>query len=136
MAIHPMHPDDRAWVAQSLGRALERARQFGDPPTSVRPSLEALDAMWAAGLDDDANANELINLVGIAIGQHLADALALDWVAVIDEYGTDVGVHGEPGNVVICPTSLVAKRWEHRETPFVAETVAALIADVGRLRAR
>ncbi len=134
MGVQPLHPDDETWIAESLVRATERAREHGDPPTSARPSLEALDAMWAAGLGDPAQANELINRVGLAIGQHLVDQLGFAWVAVSDEYGTDVGVYGQPGDVVICPTSLVAKRWERKQAPFVVETVAAIIADIERLR--
>ncbi len=135
MAVQSLHSDDQAWIADSLVRATERARQYGDPPTSTRPSLEALDAMWTAGLGDPAQANELINLVGLAIGQHLVETLDFAWVAVADEHGTDVGVYGQPGDIVICPTALVAKRWERKQAPFVVETVAAIVADIERVRA-
>jgi hypothetical protein len=122
MAVHPLAAADAEWVRATLARANELA--------GGALSLPALDAMWADGLARGHDANDLINLVGVAIGQHLVDAVGLEWCAVVDEYGNDLGVHGGPADAVVCPTSLVAKRWESRETDWITATVTAMVADL------
>jgi hypothetical protein len=137
--IRPLGELDIAWVNEQLERATVLARKHGDPPTSQRPSLAALDAMWAeaiATLDhsDGDGANAIINLVGVGIGQHLVDELGLSWSVCEDEYGTDLAVHGEPGNVIVTPTSFVAKRWDTKTSTFVVEVIPRMIDDIRRMR--
>ena len=120
-----------------LERATALARTHGDPAGSKQPSLAALDTMWAvavATITDDIGANAIINLVGVGVGQHLVTELGLEWSVVIDEYGTDLAVTGQPGNIIVTPTSLVAKRWESKTSTFVVATVNALVTDLRRMR--
>ena len=137
MAIHPLKDSDAEWVQGMLERATALARKHGDPPTSKQPSLAALDAMWAvaiATVTDEIGANAIINLVGVGVGQHLVAELGLEWAVVVDEYGTDLAVTGQPGNIVVTPTSFVAKRWDSKTPTFVVATINAMVADLRRMR--
>lgn len=108
----------------------------GDDEALARPTLAGLDGLWATWCSalresgDDPNA--LINMVGIALGQHLVDALGLVWVIATDEFGTELAVHGERNDVLVYPCNLVAKRWQSGEAEFVAEVGAALLQDTAR----
>ena len=58
------------------------------------------------------------------------DDLGLAWVVATDEHGTEIAVHGEPGDVLIYPTNLVAKRWTSGEDRFIEPLFAAMRADL------
>ncbi|HEX6699183.1 MAG TPA: DUF3806 domain-containing protein [Gaiellaceae bacterium] len=89
-------------------------------------TAEALDELWdlvlAEGSDDP---NVVINLVGLALGQLLVDRFGLAWVALTDEYGTEIAVRG-PSNFTVFPTNFVAKRYESGERGFIAPFVDAV----------
>lgn|SRR5690349_19075 len=132
---------ERAWIADNLAKATVMATKYGgDAEGLARPTLAGLDGLWAAmgaalraaGKDP----NPLINLVGIAFGQHLVDAVGLEWVVATDEYGTELAVHGEPNHVLIYPCNLVAKRWESRDTGFLARIGAEIVRDINAARGR
>jgi hypothetical protein len=128
-----------AWIADNLARATAMAKKYGgDEDTLDRPTLAGLDGLWsrwcAALRESDGDPNPLINMVGIALGQHLVDALGLEWVIATDDAGTELAVHGEPNDVMIYPCNLVGKRWQSRETVFVAAMGASLIRDVTAIR--
>src|SRR5262245_56372508 len=40
------------------------------------------------------------------------------WVVVTDEHGTDIAVHGAPGDVLVFPTSVIGKRIAGGESCF------------------
>lgn len=83
-------------------------------------SAERLDDLWATLLNEEpADPNPAINMVGLAFGQLLADRLGLSWVALTDEYGTEIAVCGR-ANFTVFPTNFIAKRYEQRETNFIA----------------
>lgn len=133
--------NELAWIAENLARATAMAHKYGgDAEALARPTLGGLDQLWAtwtASLREQAqDPNPLINMVGIALGQHLVDTLGLRWVIASDEYGTELAVHGEPGNVLVFPCNLVAKRWQSGETTFIARVGAELARDISALRAR
>ena len=110
----------------------------GDGEALVRPTLAGLDGLWAtwcsAVRESGDDPNPLINMVGIALGQHLIDALGLVWVIATDEFGTELAVHGEQNDVLIYPCNLVAKRWQSGETEFVSRVAAELVRDISGLR--
>lgn len=130
---------ERAWIADNLARATAMAKKYGgDEETLARPTLQGLDGVWvtwqAALRKSGDDPNPLINMIGIAFGQHLVDALGLEWVIATDEYGTQLAVHGEPNNVLVYPCNLVAKRWESREPAFLAKVGAQMVRDVNAVR--
>lgn len=77
----------------------------------------------------------MINALGMALGQYLVDRLGLDWKLVEDEYGTEVAVHGQPGDVLVFPPNLVAKRLETRTVGFFEPVAGQIERQLGELRA-
>src|SRR5262245_55438096 len=130
---------ERDWIAANVGLALAMARPYGgDSETTTAPTLPALDLVWdiqgAMIRDERTDPNPLINMVGLAFGQRLVDELGLEWAVVTDEYGTEIAVHGEPGDILVFPTNLVAKRWESGEASFLAKLYPKMRDDILRLR--
>jgi hypothetical protein len=130
---------EHAWIADNLSRALTMAKKYGgDAEAATRPTLAGLDGLWStwtvALRESGQNPNALINMVGVAFGQHLVDELGLSWVIASDEHGTDLAVHGPQGNVLVFPCNLVAKRWQSGESEFVARVGAEMIRDIRRMR--
>ncbi|HEY1817795.1 MAG TPA: DUF3806 domain-containing protein [Kofleriaceae bacterium] len=125
-----------AWIADNLTRATAMAKKYGGDAKELA-ALDALWATWSAALrKSGGDPNPLINMVGVAFGQHLVDTAGLAWVLASDEHGTDLAVHGEPGSVLVYPCNFVAKRWQSGETEFFARTGAQLVADIKRIRGR
>jgi hypothetical protein len=136
--IEALGDGERKWIEAHLGIARSFVGSFaGIEPTGERPALHDLDAAWSAWLPqwERHDPNHIINAVGIAIGEHLIAALDLRWVVATDEYGTELAVHGEPGNVIVYPANLVAKRFESRTAGFIAPLVSQMVEDIRRVRA-
>jgi Domain of unknown function (DUF3806) len=101
------------------------------------PSLAALDRVVAAWLDDDSSGvdiNTVVNGIGIAFGQHLADLAQLDWVIAIDANGSDLALLGQPGDIVIFPANTIAKRLAAGQRGFIQELSAELLGAVEQRR--
>jgi hypothetical protein len=134
--IEPLNEKEKAWINKQVESAASFIERFS-PIDSARPlTLGALDrafAIWLAS--NPANPeliNEAINSVGMAFGQALVDGIGLKWVVATDDRGTDLAVHGLPGNgdVLIYPANFVAKRWERRETGFLEDAYQRIVSDI------
>ena len=129
-----------AWVDENVARARELVATTA---RSLRPderlSPEGLDAAWSewiAGWRIGEDPNPVINALGLALGKYLVDRLELSWKVVTDEYGTEIAIHGQPGDIFIFPTNLVAKRFESRTTGFFVPVAAEIETSVTKLRGR
>jgi hypothetical protein len=60
----------------------------------------------------------MINAFGIGFGQYLVDNNNLEWKIVQDEFGTEIAVYRTPGDILLFPPNLVAKRYEKEEIEF------------------
>lgn len=123
--------------SQWRGQQLEAARQLGERyggASEMPPSLATLDAVVVAWFADHAedrpDVNDLVNAVGVALGHHLVKATGLAWVMATDEAGTEIAVHGDPNDVLVYPTNLIAKRIVTGETGFVEPAFDELVARV------
>jgi hypothetical protein len=99
----------------------------------------ALDAAWAAWLaqwrSGEEDPNPAVNMFGLALGQYLVDHLGLSWKVVQDQHGTEIAVHGQPGDILVFPPNLVAKRLESRTTGFFVPVSAGIEEQVANVRA-
>jgi hypothetical protein len=70
----------------------------------------------------DYDVNATINIIGIRFGQFLVDELGFRWTIATDGDASDLAVLALPGrgDVVVYPANFVAKRWEKRESNFLA----------------
>ena len=137
--FEPINESERAWVADNVAKACAFAKKYGgDPETCQSASLAALDHVWCLFTDNlretGTDPNHVINMVGLAFGHHLATACDLSWVVATDEQGTEIALHAQPGDILIYPTNLVAKRWIARDGAFMEKLFVQMEADIARMR--
>lgn len=127
-----------AWIAENLDAARSLVVRYASKAEgALEPSrLDAAVTGWSSGRDpkQKIEPNALVNALGLAFGQFLVDTLGMSWAVVSDEHGTDIAVHSSPGDILIFPTSAVAKRVESGEFPFFEDLYRQMAADIGRLR--
>ena len=113
---------ERAWVDDNVAAARRYVEDAGHPAAGALLDPAALDAAWAFWLQgwpaDQEDPNLVINALGLAFGQYLVEHLDLAWKVVEDEFGTEIAVHGDPGDILVFPANLVAKRLETRTVGF------------------
>ena len=82
--------------------------------------------------------NGTINIIGVQFGQFLVDAVGFRWVVASDKQGTDLAILALPGqgDVLVYPANFVAKRWERRETDFLARSFDAIREQVKEVAAK
>lgn len=68
----------------------------------------------------------MVQAIGFAFGIHLCDRWQMSWVTATDPWGTDIAVHGEPGNVLLFPTDFVSERHPERQPLPLREASARL----------
>jgi hypothetical protein len=139
--IEPLNQAEQEWIAENLRAANSFVKRYctNDNGDDL-PASAALDKAWAAWLrhweskpqESREDPNPTINAVGIALGQHLATALGLRWVVATDQYGTEMALHGQPGNILVFPPNLVGKRFANRTTGFVAPLIEQMCTDIRR----
>jgi Domain of unknown function (DUF3806) len=129
--VESLNDAEVRWVADNVAEARRKVEEHG---LGGGLTPESLDELWALLLSegpDDPNA--VVNLVGLALGQLLVDRFGLGWVALTDQYGTEIAVRG-PSNLTVFPTNFVAKRYESGERGFVAPFVEAVARRLEGLR--
>jgi hypothetical protein len=63
------------WIREHVEATVDFARQFGI--ADERPTVDELDALWAAWLQGGAaeDANAVVHMIGLSFGQHRAGAI-------------------------------------------------------------
>jgi Domain of unknown function (DUF3806) len=130
------------WVVAQR-HAASRFVASASPNDAGQPlTLAALDRAFKAWISADPEdvdeINGVINAVGVAFGQFLVEGAGLRWVIATDEHGSDLAVFGLPsaGDVLVYPANFVAKRWERRETGFLAAACKGISADTRAIAAK
>lgn len=126
----PSPEDVRDLTPEELSRIKRFARRITDwsdrypheNVTAGQLSPAILDFYWQEWLDDEAPdrpaSEEAVDVLGSAFGHYLIAKLGMRWVQITDKYGTDTCVRGSPGDVTVCPYSVVSKRVEARGVDF------------------
>jgi Domain of unknown function (DUF3806) len=123
-SFNPLTESQRQWIGKHLTRAGEFAQHFDPQPNNGDAMLDSLDRAFQNYIAIEhvpSNAKDVILAVGAAFGSALVTELGFQWVIATDHYGTGLAVLARPnrGDVTIFPTDFVAKRYEHREAPFL-----------------
>ncbi len=130
---HP-NPAELEWIEENL----RKAEEIIGKEKYEKISLKELDDAFGKWLDTHdpkkEDPNPTINAFGIAFGQHLVNELELKWRVVIDDKGTDIAVHGQPGDVLVFPTNFVAKRYVSRQKNFFCLFYPEMKKDIERLK--
>lgn len=137
-AVAPLSTAELGWRDQQLAIAALLAERYTGT-SETPPALERLDACVAGWLDDDdsrVDVNTLVNAVGVAFGAHVARDGSLDWVIATDDQGSDLALHGQPGDIVLFPAHAVAKRVTSGEVGFLVPLHHAVVGTVEQRRAR
>lgn len=110
------------WIHENVQSVQGLIRELNVATHGVLADPSALDAAYAAWYAqhdrETENPNAMINAFGLAFGQYLVANLALTWAVVSDGQGTEIAVHGQPGDILVFPLNLVAKRYTKGEMRF------------------
>ncbi len=74
--------------------------------------------------------------LGVSFGDALAQKLALHWMLVEDEYGSDPALHDPGTTIILFPLTSISKRIENGERVNVRKLFDEACKTVGRLRAK
>ncbi len=137
--ILPLNDAEIQWIQNHLIFAEQLVEKYTRKRESL-PSLELLGdtyTAWAnAPVDHREEVNDVINALGLALGQHLVNQAAMKWVVVSDKIGTDIAVHGEPGCILIYPTAVTAKRYGRKDLNFFSWIFKAMLEDIESMRSQ
>jgi hypothetical protein len=131
---------ERQWISNSIANAqsLVAATSADDAGKEMTPEIldHAYKSWLNRGLATAEQANDVIHAIAFAFGQYLVDRDGFDWTLVTDQFGTDIGMRALPnrGDVLVCPASMVAKRWESKETDFLSAIYRAVIEHRNSIR--
>ena len=132
-----LNESERRWIDAHLRVARSTIKAFA-PDHGQEITLRALDAAFGAWLAQHdptkEDPNPYINAFGVAFGQHFVDELHFTWVLVQDEHGTQMAVHGapgdQPGDVFVYPPNFVSKRYLIKTTDFFERTFQEMRGDI------
>ena len=115
--IEPPNDAEAEWVRTNVMGVREAAggrqpprRSTSSTPAGSRSGRPSPRRMGGSEPDDQR--------LRAGVRQVLVDELGLDWAVVTDKHGTEIAVHGQPGDLLVFPPNLVAKRFERGETHF------------------
>jgi hypothetical protein len=117
--------EEIAWIKMKVEAAKLFIKAFSPDDAGKEITLTILDkafSVWTATAPADLQQiNDVIDTVGVMVGQKMVDNLGLKWVIAKDPKDIDFAVYGYPnkGNVLYYPVKLIAERWERQETNFI-----------------
>jgi hypothetical protein len=91
-------------------------------PKVTEPTLKDYDAAFRAWQLDDAppyTEQQVVEIVGSYLGNQCVADFDMEWVTVVDEYGTDFAVRSKKVELMSFPFSTVLKRIEDKQYDFV-----------------
>lgn len=98
------------------------------------PTLRSIATLTDAWFDNTApdrlDINGVVNAVGIVFGEHVRLSTGLSWVIATDDDGHELALHGNPGEMLIYPQNLVAKRFVAGTRGFVEPVFFELVESV------
>jgi hypothetical protein len=139
--LQPLGPSELEWIRGRLYEVRQLAPIDGaDDDDGLSP--EDLDAGFEAWMRDwmmtpqrvRSSASPAVKAFSVAFGQILVDRLSLEWALVTDQNTTDLAVRGQPGDIVLFPARLVAKRFEARATGFFRPLYDSIREQVAQVR--
>ncbi len=121
----PLEPAERARIEA----ASERLSELGvdiDDLAGVSAAYDAAFSGWQAD-PGSVDSGEIVELFGVAIGEHLARHSARQWAVVTDVFGTDLGLVAARAETVIVPHNIVSARWMRHERGWIPGVVSHLV---------
>ena len=126
----PQRPDDEPIGEAERARidaALARMSEAGWDVDDLQSIATAYDQAFGAETAASPGRDDVVEVVGIAIGEHLVRHGRMDWRVVTDAFGTDLGVVARRRPVSVIPTTIVATRWINGERGWIPGVVGHLV---------
>jgi hypothetical protein len=126
------------WVETQLAAAADLAHAYtgaSEPLPSLDRMAATLQAWRSRPEPRDPDVNAVVNALGIAFGEHVRRSTGLGWVIAADDQGTDLALHGQPGDILIYPANAVAKRIVAGEDDFFSPLHASMCESVAAVQA-
>jgi len=117
--------EEIAWINMKLEAAGLFIKTFSPDDAGKEITLTILDKAFTAWMATDPTdvqqINEVLDNVGIVLGQKIVDNLGLNWVTAKDQNDVDLAVFGYPnkGDILFYPVKLIAQGFERKETNFI-----------------
>ncbi|MEL6245234.1 MAG: DUF3806 domain-containing protein [Pseudomonadota bacterium] len=92
----------------ALKQALELAAKLVDRPVPLQ--IDAVQELYNAIVDGDADMAEAKIALGLSFGQLIADKARYEWVRVSDEYGEETCLSPIGVQLICAPISMIQKR--------------------------
>jgi hypothetical protein len=116
--------DERTAIERDSKRAPTFVAAFVPAAQRTDELLEDLDIAFAAWLKsekrDAFTADDVIRIVGSALGSHAVQHLGVRWARVTDAHGSDIALVREEPPTRSFPFTSVQYRIEDRKTDFIA----------------
>ena len=134
MKVQDLNPSEVAWLGQ-MQEGSRVLHQIYVGELESLPDVKALDAVWVRWQSDKKNPdrpdpNTVVNALGLCFGQQLVDRLGFRWAVITDDYGTEMGLIAQPGDITVFPANMTAKRLEKGAHPFFADLFSQVEARV------
>jgi hypothetical protein len=133
VTIEELTAAEHQWLQALQGGLVQMGVK--DAATLCAVFLEAREAWWDLPAAERPDPNPTINAFGAGIGQLFVDDLGLRWALVTDQYGSELGVVGDP-SLVLYPTNAVAKRWSGENQSTLEDYLGQVSDTVRDLQAR
>jgi len=133
--LQPINEAERQWISDNLAQLRSHGVDVADGG-QLSACFDTMLNSWECRSETErADPNELINVIGIGLGEHLVCRAGLQWVVATDEAGTELAVRGQSGSVIIYPTNVVAKRWVAGERAFLGRFADDVVQRIAEIRA-
>jgi hypothetical protein len=108
--VDELNEAERAWIASLLAEL--HADRVEIERDSLSEYFDRLRHGWfSTRRRKRPDPNPIVNRTGAGLGDLLVRSLGLRWAIVTDEYGTEMAVHGDVGDILLFPMNAVGKRW-------------------------
>lgn len=133
--IEPLTDDEVVWVRSTIAELAEQDVRVGDIDDLGRHYDEMLTGWLRITEATRPDPHAIINQIGLAFGQHVADQTGLEWGVATSQGGVEIALHRPrtAGRVVLYPADMITKRWDDHETgvlPSLARATIQAVRDI------
>jgi hypothetical protein len=131
--VEPLRDDEVEWVRSTIARLADQDVRAGDIDDLGRHYDELLTAWLRLRETDRPDPRAILDQIGLALGQYVADHAALEWRVATTAHGPEIVLYGAQGAMLVYPTTLVSERWAEQDTRVLPALARAVIVSAGGL---
>jgi hypothetical protein len=134
--VDPLTDDEVDWVRSTIAELTEQDVRSGDIDDLGRHYDELLSTWLRLREADRPDPHGVINQIGLAFGQYVADHTDLAWGVATNQRGVEIALHRRRSEapVLLYPTDMVNQQWEARETGILPALARATVDAIARTR--